>query len=586
MSVSSSRASNVNSSVVWKLEPSSRVSVDARTRRAIFGIPTVHEDDALRAARAATEMRERLSGLRDELEGDWGAWLELRIGISTGEVVTGGDSDQPYATGEPVQSALRLHQAAQSGDVLVDERTHRLVRDAVDAETHGEHSRLLGVRPVAAGFVSRFDSPMVGREREQRRLQDAFAQAIGDRSCQLFTILGAPGVGKSRLVREFVDGVSGRALVARGRCLPYGEGITYWPILEAVRDAADLDDTDSTEELAKLASLLEGEEEADLAAQRLGDVIGLTQGLSGAEESFWAVRTFFETLARRHPLVLVFDDIHWGEATFLDLVDHISDWTRDAPVLLVCVARPELLDVRPHWGGGKLNATSVLLEPLSEPESVQLLDNLASAIQLEDAVRRQIVERAGGNPLFVEEMLALVREGGHLEVPPTIQALLAARLDRLDGDERSAIEAASVEGKVFHEGSVDVLCSIDPPSSSRDHLNALVRKDLIRSDSPVFSGERAFRFRHQLIRDAAYASIPKEARAELHERHAVWLERKAADRAVEFEEILGYHLEQAFRYRADLGPLDDSTRALGVLQPIASVLQATARLLVVTRPPP
>jgi DNA-binding SARP family transcriptional activator len=534
---------------------------------AIFGIPLVHEDDALRAARAAAEIRERLDVLREELERQWGAWLELRAGIGTGEVLAGGDGGQPYATGEAVQAALRLCQSARQGELLMDARTHRLVRDLVEVEDTGEHSRLVLIRLNATGFVSRFDSPMVGRERERRRLHDAFEQAMADRSCQLFTILGTPGVGKSRLVREFVDDVAAEAAVARGRCLPYGEGITYWPIFEAIRDVADIDDADSAPgSLAKLAVLLEEVEEADAVAQRLGEVIGLSDHSSSPDESFRAVRTFFEALARRRPLVLVFDDIHWGEATFLDLLDYVAEWTHEAPLLLLCVARPELHEVRPHWGGGRLNATSVLLEPLSEAESVQLVDNLSSSIELDQPTRHQIVERAGGNPLFVEEMLALLLEddrvGSVLEVPPTIQALLAERLDRLSDDERAAIEAAAVEGKLFHESSVAEVLDAHP-SSANEALAMLVGKELVRPARPVFSGERAFAFRHLLIRDAAYASTPKEARAELHERHARWLERKAEERTLDLAEILGYHLEQAVIYHNELGPQDDTTRTLG-----------------------
>jgi tetratricopeptide (TPR) repeat protein len=430
-----------------------------------------------------------------------------------------------------------------------------------------EHARLVLVRPNARGFVSRFDSPMVGRERERRRLHDALEQAIADRSCQLFTILGTPGVGKSRLVREFVDDVAAEAVVARGRCLPYGEGITYWPVLEAIRDVADLDDADSASaSVAKLAALLDEVEEADAVAQRLGEVIGLSDHVSSADESFTSVRTFFEALARRRPLVLVFDDIHWGEATFLDLVDHVAEWTHEAPLLLVCVARPELHEVRPQWGGGRPNATSVLLEPLSDAESVQLVENLSSSTELDEPTRQQIVEGAGGNPLFVEEMLALLLEddriGDVLEIPPTIQALLAERLDRLSDGERAAIEAAAVEGKVFHESSVAELLAAGPARVS-ESLETLVRKELVRPDRPVFSGERAFAFRHLLIRDAAYGSTPKEARAALHEHHAGWLERKAQERTLELAEIVGYHLEQAVTYLHELGPPDDTTSTLG-----------------------
>jgi DNA-binding SARP family transcriptional activator/tetratricopeptide (TPR) repeat protein len=533
---------------------------------AVFGIPLVHEDDALRAARAAAEIRDRLVGLREELDRRWGAWLELRAGIGTGEVVTGSDDRQPYAAGDAVQAALRLCQAAGPGELLIDERTHRLVRNLVDVEESGKHARLVLVRPNATGFVSRFDSPMVGRERERRRLHGAFEQAIADRSCQLFTILGTPGVGKSRLVREFVDDVGAEAIVARGRCLPYGEGITYWPVIEAIRDVAELDDADpAPASLAKLAALLHDVEEADAVAQRLGEVIGLSDRVSSADESFRAVRTFFEALARRRPLVLVFDDIHWGEATFLDLVDHVAEWTHEAALLLVCVARPELYEARPQWGGGRPNATSVLLEPLSEHESVQLVDNLSSSIELDEPTRQQIVDGAGGNPLFVEEMLALLLEddrvGGVLEIPPTIQALLAERLDRLSDDEHAAIEAAAVEGKIFHESSVAELLDARPSRVS-ESLAALVHKELVRPDRPVFSGERAFAFRHLLIRDAAYGSTPKETRAVLHERHAAWLEKVGAG-ALELDEIIGYHYEQAFEYGAELGAVDDHGRTVG-----------------------
>ncbi len=262
--------------------------------------------------------------------------------------------------------------------------------------------------------------------------------------------------------------------------------------------------------------------------------------------------------------MLVFDDIHWGEATFLDLIEHLADWTRDAPILLVCLARSELLDVRQGWGGGKLNATSTLLEPLSEEESAKLVVNLAGEA-LEESTRRRIVGAAEGNPFFVEEMLALVLEdgrGAELEVPPTIQALLAARLDRLSDEERTVIEAASVEGKVFHDGSVVVRVPEALRPSVREHLMALVRKELIRPERPLFAGERAFRFRHLLIRDAAYESIPKEARAAFHERYAAWLERAAAERLPEYGEIIGYHLEQTFRYRAEFGPVRDADRAV------------------------
>ena len=487
------------------------------------------------------------------------------MGIGTGDVLVSLVDGRPVATGRPVHAAIRLQQEAGPGETLIDDRTQQLVHSFVEVEVDGDHMRLIAVRP-ASGATDRPENPMVGRERERRRLLDAFDQAVGDRSCQLFTILGVPGVGKSRLVREFVRDVSDRALVARGRCLPYGEGITYWPVSEAVRDVADLDDGASVEEsLARLTSLLDDADDSSIVAQRVGEVVGLSDRTSSVEETFDAVRAFLQALARGRPLVVVFDDIHWGEETFLDLVDALADWSSDGPILVLCIARPELLDTRPHWGGGKANATAVRLEPLSDAESVALIDGIAGSAGIEESARRRIVDAAGGNPLFVEEMLALLIEGGRddalVETPPTIQALLAARLDRLPDDERTVLEAAAVEGKVFHETSVAELSEMDVAQVGVALL-ALARRDLVRADKPVFSGQRAYRFRHLLIRDAAYDSILKAVRATLHERHAVWLEL-VGERTLDLDEIVGYHYEQAFRYRAELGPVDDATRTVG-----------------------
>jgi DNA-binding SARP family transcriptional activator len=537
---------------------------------AVFGTPLVHEDDALRAVRSAAELRERLATLNDELERESRVRLGLRIGVSTGEVVTGG-AQKGDIVGEAVAVAARLQQAARFGEILIGSRTLRFVRDAVLTEPAAQEAgepvfRLLGIVPDPGRRESRFTAPMVGRHRERRRLSDAFDQAVSDASCQLFTILGAAGVGKSRLVREFLDDLGDAALTASGRCLPYGEGITYWPVVEAIKELAGLNEADSFEQSRrKLVAQLDGEDDAELVAQRVAELIGFTEAAGGAEEGPWAVRALFEGLARSRPLVLVFDDIHWGEPNFLDLVEQIADWTREVPLLLVCVARPELLDVRPGWGGGKLNSTAVLLERLSDEESLELIDRLARGA-LDPPTRQRVIAAAEGNPLFVEEMLALAQEDGgitgELEVPPTIQALLAARLDRLENDERSALECAAIEGKVFHQGSIAELA----PDRLRPVLPAtlakLVHKELIRPGRAVFTGEHGFRFRHLLIRDAAYDSIPKEARAELHERHATWLERKVGLRLIEYEEIVGYHLEKAFQYHSELGAVDGAAREL------------------------
>ena len=492
---------------------------------AVFGVPQVHEDDALRAARAALEMRDAFP----ELE------LQARIGLNTGEVVTG--TAERLATGDAVNVAARLEQAASPGEILIGEETLRLVRDSAQVEAveplelkgKGEPVAAFRLRDLAGEVERPLEAPMVGRETELRRLHDAYEQALRNRSCQLFTILGSAGVGKSRLVHEFLSGLD--ANVVRGRCLSYGEGITYWPVVEVLKQLDALP-TDAT------------------AAAALAALVGESDTSSTADEIAWAFRKLLEESAHEDPLVVVFDDLHWGEETFLDLVEHVADLTRDAPILLLCMARPELLDRRAGWGGGKLNATTVLLEPLDGAETEALLESLG--VGLDGELRSRIRDAAEGNPLFVEEMLALVRQsgGGTLEVPPTIQALLAARLDQLDPAERGVLERGAVEGRVFHHGAVNALSNGDAEIPQR--LLALVRKELVRPDRSRVSGDDAYRFRHLLIRDAAYDGLPKAVRAELHERFASWLEERAQD-LVELDEVLGHHLEQAVLYRRELG---------------------------------
>jgi DNA-binding SARP family transcriptional activator/class 3 adenylate cyclase len=553
--------------------------VSGDTITAVFGLPLVHEDDALRAVRAAAEARTAFVEQGAALEAERGLRLHFRVGISTGEVVTGGNAvAQARATGEPLTLASRLGDHASPGEILIDPATHGVLRDAATATPAAGGWRVLEIADVVPGRVNRFDSPMVGRERERRRLQDTFDQAVSDRSCQLFTVLGVAGVGKSRLVYEFLHGLGQETLVAAGRCLPYGEGITYWPLLEAVKTVVGLDDASSPDVArARLAQVLEREQGGEVVAQRVAEMVGFADAVEGAEEGFGAVLAFFEALARARSLVIVFDDVHWGEPTFLDLVEYLADWARDAPILLVCLARPELLEVRPGWAGGKLNATTALLEPLSENECGLLIENLVGRTGLAEEVETRIAEAAEGNPLFVEEMLLMLIDDGLLardngrwaasgdvaavRVPLTIQALLAARLDRLDENERSVLERAAVMGKVFYEEAILDLGPQDLRSGVGESLGTLVRKQLIRPDRPSLGG-RTFGFRHLLIRDAAYESIPKEVRARTHERFGRWLERAAGIRAIEYEEVVGYHLEQAYRYRAEFGVVDEATREI------------------------
>jgi class 3 adenylate cyclase/tetratricopeptide (TPR) repeat protein len=490
---------------------------------AVFGVPISHEDDALRAVRAAWEMRAAVPTLG----------LTARIGVNTGEVVTGeGDT---LVTGDAVNVAARLEQAADAGEVLIGPETQRLVRDAVHVDpvevaAKGKAEpvaafRLVEVDPEAAPVARRLDTPLIGRRAELEQLRGAFDRAVRERRCHLFTLLGPAGVGKSRLVQEFLDGLD--AVTLHGRCLDYGEGITFWPVISILKQLGD---------------------------RAEGTLARIVEGASTPNELFWAVRAQLEEVASGRPLVVCFDDIQWGEPTFLDLVDHVADLSRGAPILLLCVARPELLDRRPGWGGGKLNATTILLEPLSPEECVELI---AVHGGVEDATQERILAHADGNPLFVEEMVALVREDGAVRVPATVQALLQARLDQLGGEERTVIERGAVEGQIFHRGALVELTRVP---DVEPQLAGLVRKELIHPAPATLAGDQAFRFRHLLIRDAAYDSLPKETRAELHERFADWLEAHGHE-LIELDEVLGYHLEQAARYRRELGRPDPALGA-------------------------
>jgi class 3 adenylate cyclase/tetratricopeptide (TPR) repeat protein len=558
---------------------------------AVFGIPNLHEDDAVRAVRAAAEMREALAPLNLELDATWGVQLQTRMGVNSGEVVaTDAGGGQSFMTGGPVNLAARLEQAASVGEILLGEATLALVRDAVTTEAVGQlplkglgdisAHRLLRVIPGAAGHARRLDSPLVDRERESALLRETFERTVAGRQCQLFTILGAAGVGKSRLVEEFLTTVGERAVAFRGRCLPYGEGITYWPIVEIVTEAAGLVDSDPPAEARrKIARVLVAERRGEQAAERVAQVIGIGESSAGADETFWAIRTFLEALARRGPLVVMLDDVHWAEPTLLDLIDHVADWSKDVPIMVVTLSRPDLLELRPTWGGGKVNASTVLLEPLTDGDSEALVANLLGSGNVSADAKDRIIEAAGGNPFFVEEIVSmlideglLVREDGswlatddlsHVALPPTISALLAARLDRLEPAERETIQLASVIGGTFSIDAVQALMTTTAIETDvGDLLGSLVRKELLRPERVADPTADLYRFRHILIRDAAYEAIPKQLRSDLHERFAGWLQAWAGTRVEEYEEILGYHLEQAHRYLLELGPSDDHARAL------------------------
>jgi tetratricopeptide (TPR) repeat protein len=548
----------------------------------VFGLPVTHEDDALRAVRAAVEMQERLASIGGSSE----IALACRIGLATGEVLV--PSDEEPLIGDVMNTAARLQSAADPGDVVIGELTFQLVRDAVVVDPV-EPLTLKGKRePVPAYRVQkvaslspmrtrRLDAPMIGRARESILLDQAYERATSDRSCQLVTVLGAAGAGKSRLVEEFLAARPGGE-VLRGRCLAYGEGITYFPVTEALTDALALVNVDDeTAVRAGIAETVRDKQHGESIARNLSGLLTSGEGAS-PEEIAWATRRFLEARARDQTLVVVFDDIHWGEGTFLDLIAHVAEWSRDASILLLCMARPDLLDVRPSWAGGLTNATTMSLAPLTEGQCDELIGHLLGSAALPEEVRDRIVRVAEGNPLFVEEMLRMlvdeelvVRDGDRwalavdvsdVHVPPTISALLSARLDRLSDEERAVLERAGVIGRRFEREAVLGLL----PGSSRAgidvQLRSLVRKELIVPDRSRLPGGDIYRFRHLLIRDAAYDAIPKGERAELHERYAEWMLSQVGEDARGFEETVGSHLERATRYLQELDPSGEHGREL------------------------
>jgi class 3 adenylate cyclase len=481
---------------------------------AVFGVPVAHEDDALRACRAAVEMRDALPELG----------VEGRIGVNTGEVLAG--TEERLATGDAVNVAARLEQAAAPGEILVGAETLGLVVAGVEVgdelllELKGKSGPiaahlLVSIRDASErSHASRF----VGRELELQQLAHAWERALTGSRSELVTVVGDPGVGKSRLVAEALARIDAR--IVRGRCLSYGDGITYWPVVEVVKQ---LDALPSDEQAANAIRSLLREREV----------------VAGKDEIAWAFRKLLEEQA---PLVVCFDDIQWGEETFLDLVESTALLSTGAPLLLVCMSRPELLDRRPTW------PATLRLESLPPEQAGELV---GAAVPKE--VREQIVRASGGNPLFLTELAALSQGGGEVEVPPTLRALLAMRLDQLDEPERGVLERGAVEGELFHRGTVRALAPEE--TEVMPQLAALVRRDLIRPDRPQLPRQDAYRFSHLLIRDAAYDALPKAARADLHQRFAGWLEEHGQS-LVELDEILGYHLEQAAGYLDELGRPD------------------------------
>ncbi len=513
---------------------------------AAFGIPVAHEDDAERSVRAAFAILDAVRRLQ----------LEARIGIESGEVVTD-DVESTFATGEAVNIAARLQQAADPNQILIGPGAQRLAFGRLELEDVGPIEVVGRDEPVWAWAVTgvsdhgardgRLEAPFIGRDNELDLLENTYARTVRDRRAQLFTVFGDPGMGKTRLVEEFAATLES-ATVLRGRALPYGEGVTYWPLAEMVKAAAGIADDDPLDvALEKLRDCCPAEAVADL----LGLASGVLEAVSGdrsQQEIAWAAREWAERMAQPQPLVLIFEDIHWAEEPLLELIEHLATWVKDTPLLLVTLARPELLDMRPDWGGGRVRATSIQLEPLSNKDSEDLVAALVEASGdggLSFDLQRAALEKTEGNPLFVEEMVRmLVEDGGNgraRRIPDTLQALIAARIDRLQPDAKRVLQRASIVGRVFWDGAVQHLSpELDDLDAVMDDL--MLRDFIARETRSSLKDETAFRFKHVLIREVAYAGLAKASRAAYHDRFAAWLGERAGE---ELLEIRAYHLDQA-----------------------------------------
>jgi DNA-binding SARP family transcriptional activator len=525
----------------------------------VFGQTELHEDDAMRAVRTAVELRDAGAALSAELERDQAVSIGMKCGLESGQVfVSPGARRSPFAAGDAFNVAARLEGMAPEGEILLGHNIYCMVRGAVRAErlepmelkgraAKVQAWRLLelegdGLAPLRPGG-SRF----VGRERELHELRAAFKSACEEKACRAVTVVGPAGIGKTRLAQEFVAELSDDATVVVGRCLSYGEDLAYRPLAEIVGQLGDGDPRDVVNEL------LEGNTaivELVLAA------IGVSDGAAQAEETFLAIRRLLERAARERPLVVAVEDVHWAQPTLLDLLEYLVAFSSEHPMLLVCIARPEFLETRGAWGAPHPNRSPLFLEALSDPDARQLVES-ASGEELGSATASQIVGTAEGNPLFLEQLVAVGADAGEA-LPSSIQAVLAARIDRLEPGERALLEDASVQGRGFYVSAVEELLLDDERGSVATDLVSLVRKQLVRADRSELAGEDAFRFAHALIREAAYDGLPKQRRAELHERLARWLEARPGAR----EEAIGHHLAEAYRNRAELGPVGEREREL------------------------
>ena len=531
---------------------------------AVFGMPSVHEDDAYRAVRAAWEIRGAIEKLNDRLEPRYGVRLSARIGVNTGEVVTAHAGT--LALGDAVNVASRLEQLAEPGEVMLGELTAKLVRSRVELEPlepstlKGKTApitvhRLLMVRDLP-GLES--SGPLIGREDELAAVHDAFERAGTSGEAHLLTLLGPPGIGKTRLAAELATNLGASATVLVGRCLSYGTGLAYWPVAEMLEYEPGVDLR------GRLDSLLQGVDEAKEIASRVAAAVGGADIAGTTDETTWAVRRLLEALARDRPLVCVFEDFQWAQPALVELVLDVVDHSRNSAMLCVCIARPELLDLQPSWAEWH-GATILRLGPLPDVAAHELLGRFADP-RLSEEVRIRALKAAEGNPLFLQQLLAAAAEsdGESEPLPVVLMALLEARLDRLPWNERKLLQTAAIEGNVFHTRALAALLDV-AEGDVHGSLLSLIRRELVRPARASIPGADAYRFEHGLVREAAYAALPKLERSGLHERFAAWIDVDLGPGTPEADALIGHHLDMSVRCRTELGLIGDETDRVAVL---------------------